>query len=62
MGEVKYLSVDPTGYFWWRRGESNPRPKERRKQSLRAQFVFWASLSGRPRTGFLQAIPVSFPL
>jgi hypothetical protein len=26
--------------IWWRRGESNPRPKERPAESLRAQFVF----------------------
>ena len=37
---------------WWRRGESNPRPKVLPLEPLRAQRVIYIPLSGRERSHF----------
>ena len=33
-------------FFWWRRGESNPRPKTLPQELLRAQTVIAAGVTG----------------
>ena len=38
--------------IWWRRGESNPRPKVLPPEPLRAQRVIYIPLSGRERSHF----------
>ena len=62
MSKKEARKVTIIGELLAGRGDSNPCPKERPAEFLRAHSAFWDSPSRRPRKDFLKISPIYFPL